>query len=92
MANQGKLLTLREVLQHELKSEDEYNKRDSTDESSEEEYEPYERVPMLFVDEENIETIRYETVVSKCTCSSCCCDVMCLQVCLLSIPFLLQMC
>ena len=92
MANQGKLLTLREVLQHELKSEDEYNKRDSTDESSEEEYEPYERVPMLFVDEENIETIRYETVVSKCTCSSSCCDVMCLQVCLLSIPFLLQMC
>ena len=63
MANRGKLLTLREVLQHVLKSEDEHNKLDSTDESSEEEYEPYERVPMLLVDEENIETVRYETVV-----------------------------
>ena len=39
-----------------LEPEDEYNEPNSTDESSEEEYEPCERVPMLFVDEENIET------------------------------------
>ena len=48
-----------------LEPEDEYNKPDSTDESSEEEYKPCERVPMLFVDEENIETVRYyDAVVS----------------------------
>ena len=40
-------------------------KPDSTDESSEEGYEPFERVPMLFVDEENIETVRYKVVVSN---------------------------
>ena len=40
-----------------LEAEDEYNEPDSTDESSEEENEPCERVPMLFVDEENIETL-----------------------------------
>ena len=42
-----------------LESEDEYNEPYSTDESSEEEYETCERVEMLFVDEENIETVRY---------------------------------
>ena len=56
MANRRKLLTLDEVLQLVLEPEDEYNEPNSTDESSEEEYEPCERVPMLFVDEENIET------------------------------------
>ena len=40
MGNREKLLTLDEVLQHVLESEDEYNEPDSTDESSEEEYEP----------------------------------------------------
>ena len=48
-----------------LEPEDEYNKPDSTDESSEEECKPCERVPTLFVDEENIETVRYyDAVVS----------------------------
>ena len=49
-----------------LESEDEYNEPYFTDQSSEEEYEPCERVVMLFVDEENTETVRYEAVVSKC--------------------------
>ena len=66
MENRGKL---NEVLQHVF--EDEYNKPYSTDESSEEEYKPCERVAMLFVDEENIETVRYEAVVSNVvTCFS----------------------
>ena len=66
MENRGKL---NEVLQHVF--EDEYNKLYSTDESSEEDYEPCERVAMLFVDEENIETVRYEAVVSNVvTCFS----------------------
>ena len=51
MESRGKL---DEVLQNVLKSEDEYNEPYSTDESSEEEYEPCERVAMLFVDKENI--------------------------------------
>ena len=33
MENRGKLLTLDEVLQHVLESEDEYNEPDSTDDS-----------------------------------------------------------
>ena len=54
------------VLQQVLEPEDESYKPDSTDKSSEEEYEPCERVPMLFVGEENIETVRYyEVVVSN---------------------------
>ena len=70
MESQGKL---DEVLQHVLESEDEYNEPYSTDEFSEEEYEPCERVVMLFVDEENIETVRYEAVVSNvATCFSSC--------------------
>ena len=47
---------LDEVLQQVLEPEDESCKPDSTDKSSEEEYEPCERVPMFFVGEENIET------------------------------------
>ena len=58
MANRGKLLTLDEVLQHVLEPEDEHYEPDSTEKSSEEEYEHCERVPVLFVDEENIETVR----------------------------------
>ena len=57
MGNRGKLLTLDEVLQHVLEPEDEYYKPDSTDESWEEEYKPCERVPMLFVNKENAETV-----------------------------------
>ena len=63
MGNRGNLLTLDEVLQHVLGSEDEYNEPGSTDESSEEEYEPCERVSIMFVDEENIETVGYKAVV-----------------------------
>ena len=70
MESRGKL---DKVLQHVLESEDEYNEPCSTDESSEEEYQPCERVAMLFVDEENIETVRYEAVVSNvATCFSSC--------------------
>ena len=58
MVNRGKLLTLDEVPQHVLKPEDEYYEPDSFAESSEEVHEPCERVSMLFVDEENIETVR----------------------------------
>ena len=66
MAKRGMLLTLDEVLQHVLEPEDEYNEPDFTDGSSEEEYEPGEKVPMLSVDEKNIETVRYyEAVVSN---------------------------
>ena len=66
MAKREMLLTLDEVLQHVLEPEDEYNEPGSDDESSEEEYERCERVPILSVDEENIETVRYyEAVVSN---------------------------
>ena len=51
MESRGKL---DEVLQHVLEPEGEYNEPYSTDESSEEEYEPCERVTMLFMNEENI--------------------------------------
>ena len=57
---------LDEVLQQVLEPEDESCKPDSNDKSSEEEYKPCERVPMFFVGEENIETVRYsEAVVSN---------------------------
>ena len=77
MADRGKLLTLDEVLQHVLNAEDEYYKPHSTDESSEEEYEPCERAPMLFVDEENTETVRYYKAVESnvATWFPSCCDV-----------------